>query len=397
MWPSIACAIVTTSVRPRLLFLTERYPPDLGGVASSSARISTALTSLGLDVDVVAWTRTLQPGVVSQTEGNPTVYRIGRFREWDNTMPHTLNLFDWLLTTRHYDAIWGHYLSPAGFLAVWYGRLKGIPATASIRGNDLDRDMFPPGDFARLLWTLQQAQCITAVTRDLAAKASVLTGRNDILCMRNAVDPQVFTPTPPPSGLREKLGIRPEEAVLGFAGELREKKGQPFLLEALRSVREHRPACLLIVGEVRPSELPRLLPLLGPGTLEHHRVLVTGQLQTPAEVNQHLQLCDVYLQPSLWDGMPNALLEAMAAQCGCIGSDAGGIPEIIESGVSGIIVPRWELHRLGDAVLEWLKADPGYRDRIRTTARDRMIANFGIDQERVQLQAVVNRLIPSSS
>jgi glycosyltransferase involved in cell wall biosynthesis len=114
-------------------------------------------------------------------------------------------------------------------------------------------------------------------------------------------------------------------------------------------------------------------------------------------VNRHLQLCDVYLQPSLWDGMPNALLEAMAAGCGCIGSDAGGIPEIIESGVNGTIVPRWELHRLGDAVLEWLSADPAYRDSVRAAARDRMIANFGFDRERVQLQAVVNRLIPSSS
>ena len=381
-------------MRPRLLFLTERYPPDLGGVASSSGRISTALASLGLDVDVVAWTRALPPGVVAQSEN---ITRMGRFREWDNTMPHTLNLFDWLLTTRRYDAIWGHYLSPAGFLAVWYGRMKNIPATVSIRGNDLDRDMFPPGDFARLLWTLQHAQCVTAVTRDLAAKASTLSGRDDILCVRNAVDPQVFTPGAPPPGLREKLGIRAEEAVLGFAGELREKKGQQFLLEALRSVREHRPACLLIVGEVRPSELPRLLALLGPSTLEDHRVLITGQLQMPAEVNQHLQLCDVYLQPSLWDGMPNALLEAMAAGCGCIGSDAGGITEIIESGVTGTIVPRWELHRLGGAVIEWLNADPALRNRTRAAARDRMIAHFGFDQERVQLQAVVNRLIPSSS
>ena len=78
-------------------------------------------------------------------------------------------------------------------------------------------------------------------------------------------------------------------------------------------------------------------------------------------MNAHLQACDVYLQPSLWDGMPNALLEAMAAGCGCIASDAGGIPEIITPGVDGIIVPRWQLHRLGEAVLEWLQADPKYR------------------------------------
>ena len=104
-------------------------------------------------------------------------------------------------------------------------------------------------------------------------------------------------------------------------------------------------ACLLIIGDVRPSEAPL-------GNLEEQRILITGQLKEPAEVNAHLQLCDVYLQPSLWDGMPNALLEAMAAGCGCIGSDAGGIPEIIVPGVNGILLPRWQLQRLGEAVPE---------------------------------------------
>ena len=66
-------------------------------------------------------------------------------------------------------------------------------------------------------------------------------------------------------------------------------------------------------------------------------------------MNRHLQLCDVFLQPSLWDGMPNALLEAMAAGCVCIASDAGGIPEIrFHSGSrSASIVPRWQLHPSG--------------------------------------------------
>ena len=62
------------------------------------------------------------------------------------------------------------------------------------------------------------------------------------------------------------------------------------------------------------------------------RVIVTGHLDLPEQVAEHLSLCDVYLQPSLWEGMPNALMEAMASGCGCIGSDAGGIPEVIEHG-----------------------------------------------------------------
>jgi glycosyltransferase involved in cell wall biosynthesis len=385
----------------RLIFIAERYPPDLGGVATSASRISRALAGIGLQVDVIAWTRNLQPGVVAQKESNPTIYRMGRFRALDSTLPHTMNLVDWLVSRNHYDAIWGHYLAPAGFLAAWIGRLKGIPSTVSIRGNDLDRDMFPPGDFARLLWTLHNTACITAVTRELAGKVTALCGREDVFCLRNAVDPEIFRPQAPDAELRVKLGIRPDEAVLGFAGELREKKGQQYLMQSLRTVREKRPACLLIIGEVRPSEMAKVMQWIGPGTLEENRVLVTGQLATPEEVNRHLQLCDVYLQPSLWDGMPNALLEAMAAGCGSIGSDAGGIPEIITPGVDGvvdgIIVPRWQLHRLGEAVLEWLDADPGHRAQVRHAARERVVRDFGFESERRQLQTVMERLMPSRS
>jgi glycosyltransferase involved in cell wall biosynthesis len=384
-------------VAQHILFLTERYPPDAGGVATSSSRISRALAALGADVDVVSWTRSLEAGQVAHEDGNPSAYRIGRFREWDATMPHTLNLLDWLQTTRRYDAVWGHYLSLAGFLAAWFGRLNGIPSVVSIRGNDLDRDVFPPGDFARAQWTLSHAGCVAAVTLELARKAAAVSGRRDILHLPNVVDSQAFAPGPPSRELRAAVGIRDGEAVLGFAGELREKKGLPHLLRALTTVREQRPACLLLIGDVRPSEMPRLAQHLGPGALEEHRVLITGQLAMPAEVNRHLHLCDVYLQPSLWDGMPNALLEAMAAGCGCIASDAGGIPEIVTPGVDGIIVPRWQLHRLGDAVLEWLDAAEADRERIRCEARRRAIAAFHPDREARALQALLEQLPASAS
>ena len=107
-------------------------------------------------------------------------------------------------------------------------------------------------------------------------------------------------------------------------------------------------------------------------------------------MNQHLQLCDVFLQPSLWDGMPNALLEAMAAGCGCIASDAGGIPEIITPGVDGVIVPRWQLHRLAEAILEWANASEAHRRGIREAARARVVEHFNFDRERLRLQSLLS-------
>jgi glycosyltransferase involved in cell wall biosynthesis len=124
---------------------------------------------------------------------------------------------------------------------------------------------------------------------------------------------------------------------------------------------------------------------------------ITGQLAGADDVNRHLHLCDVFLQPSLWDGMPNALLEAMSAGCGCIVSDAGGIPEMITPGVEGIVVPRWQLHRLGEAVLEWLNAPGEDRDRLRAAARERARKLFGRQQERQALEAIAGRIAQSSS
>ncbi|MBD2194347.1 MULTISPECIES: glycosyltransferase family 4 protein [Calothrix] len=395
----------------RLLFITERFAPDLGGLARSATRLVGTLSQLGIEVDVVTWSRYLQPGEVLPPENKEAkirVYRIGLYRHWDMTMPHTLNVLEWLHSASRYDAVWGHYLFPSGFLATWFAALVGLPSTVSARGNDIDREMFPPGDFARLQWTLQHAKVITAVSADMSRKIQLLSGRDDVLVLKNAVDTEIFSPqnnpTPSPSpqarrgeGItRESLGITPDEVILGFCGELREKKGQQFLLNALTTVRQVHPACLLIIGEVRPSQ-ESVLQLYKTNQPENaQRIIITGHLPNSEAVAEYLRLCDVYLQPSLWEGMPNALLEAMACGCGCIASDAGGIPEVITHGKDGFLLPRSQLHKLGEAVLEYLTLTDEQKNQISQAARDRILTEYSLAQEKLQLQTLIARLIPNS-
>lgn len=381
---------------PRLLFLSERFPPDLGGLATSAGRVSASLREMGVEVDVLTWSRFLQPGEV-KAEGN--LYRIGLYRHWDMTLLHTQNVLDWLHQTHAYDAVWGHYLFPAGFVAVWFARQQGLPVTVSVRGNDLDREMFPPGDFARLQWTLSHATVVTTVSQNLAHKVYHLSGRDDPLLLKNAVDTQIFTPATTAAdrqqvaALRRSLGIQVEETVLGFAGELREKKGQGFLLQALSAVRRQHPACLLIIGEVRPSQESVLQIYASQHPEDGLRVIVTGHLANPAQVARHLQLCDVYLQPSLWEGMPNALLEAMACGVGCIASDAGGIPEVLTHSETGFLIPRFQLQHLGDAILEWLALEESVRQTICQSARQHILTHYSLTQERACLQTLLRQLM----
>ncbi|YAF97342.1 MAG: glycosyltransferase [Nodularia sp. CChRGM 3473] len=384
----------------RILLITERFAPDLGGLATSATRLVTTLCQLGIEVDVLTWSRYLQPGEVLPPENlgaKYRVYRIGLYRHWDMTMPHTLNVLDWLQQLRGYDAIWGHYLFPSGFLAAWFAGLKKIPSTVSARGNDIDKEMFPPGDFARLQWTLQHAKVITAVSADMSRKIQLLSGRDDVLVLKNAVDTEVFALVKSGEITREQLGIAPDEVVLGFCGELREKKGQQFLLNALTTVRKQRPACLLIIGEVRTSQDSVLQVYKTQQPENAQRIIITGHLANAKIVAEYLRLCDVYLQPSLWEGMPNALLEAMACGCCCIASDAGGIPEVILHGENGFILPRSQLHKLGEAVLECMAMTSAQKNTIIQAARDRILTEYSITQEQQRLQTLIDRLIPNSA
>ena len=400
---------------PHLLLITERFPPDLGGVARSAARIAVALAELGADVDVLAWTKTLPAGELESLSWRPspergsalgaasaigrtTIHRLGLFANLDFSLQYTMNVLDWLHGQNPFAAVWGHYLSPAGFMAVVTAESHGIGSTVSARGNDVDRMMFPPGDFARLLWTLERASVITTVSRDLARKIDLLMGRDaKVEVVANAVDPDIFHPGSPDPSLRNELGIGAEESVLGFCGELRQKKGLPFLLRALSEVRRVRPACLLVIGDVRPREQASLATYAAEQPDCAARVIVTGRLEEPARVAEHLRLCDAFLQPSIWDGLPNAVLEAMASGLVVIASDAGGIPEAVEDRRSGFLLPRANLERLGEAVLEVLQLPPARRANIGAAARERVRSAFHPSNEAAALRQVLTRLVPSIS
>lgn len=383
--------------------LSERFAPDLGGVARSAARTAEAIAKLGWHVHVVAWTKTLPPGTLETSDSSDgavdvTVHRIGLFANWDYSLQHTTNVLNWLHEQFTFNAVWGHYLFPAGYMAVLFAKSCRLPSTVSARGNDVDRLMFPPGDFARLLWTVQQADVVSSVSQDLAAKIRVLAPEVDVEVLPNVVDATLFRPSiiADDSPLKEQLGIHQDEAVLGFCGELRHKKGLPFLLSALAEVRADRPACLLVIGVIRPRERAHLATFAAEHPEAAERILVTGHLDNPTDIVHRIQLCDVILQPSVWDGLPNSVLEAMACGQIVIASDAGGIPEAIDHGQDGFMIPIAHLGKLGTAVLDVLNMNDAKRRQIRTAARTSILERFQEAAEAARLKPLLEGLLSGS-
>ena len=192
--------------------------------------------------------------------------------------------------------------------------------------------------------------------------------------------------------VRERLGVRPGELVLGFCGELREKKGMSFLLAAFREIRQRREACLLVIGEVRPREQSKLTEFAVESPDAAARILVTEHLETAAEVASCLNVCDIVLQPSLWDGMPNSVLEAMACGRVVLGSDAGGMPEVIDHDATGFLVPRVQLGALGVAIEEVAGLSDSRRAEIGAAAAKHVRTHFNAEVEATALAEIVARL-----
>lgn len=275
-----------------------------------------------------------------------------------------------------YDAAHGFYLVRAGFLAAFCGRYLGLRTVVSARGNDLDRAVFDPAARAGVLRALDLCDVVTAVSHDLARKARALAPRARVEVVANGVDATLFRPLPADAGRRAELALE-GRAVVGFSGELRVKKGLVPLLDALGRLSETRALALLAVGGVRRDD-EGLLALL---RRRHPRLAVALlDWREPADLPALYALMDVFAHPSLRDGLPNALLEAMACARPVVAADAGGIPDVVAHGAQGLLVGPGDADAL-TAALSTLLDDQRRAAALGQAAREIVARDFTPERE----------------
>lgn len=368
-----------------MLLLTERFPPHPGGLARSSQRLALHASAFGSVVHVLVLRGEGATGSLSSVrEGEVWVHRVGLERGSADAGQHAARVLLWLHEREGFDLLHGQYASTAGFLAAYQACTLGIASYVSLRGNDLDRDVYDPTRFAQLDWALRHAHAVGGVSRNLAQHAGCLSGRDDVRYTPNSVDSELFHPCVPDTALRASLGLG-GGPVLGFAGELRHKKGFQFLIDAFRSLADMRVQ-LLLVGAIRPEERKALDQLLveEPDLAGHIRVC--PYVQDPAELAKIYSLIDLAVCPSLWEGMPNFVLEAMACGRPVLASDAGGIPDVMAHGETGWLISRHRLHRLGEAIRELLELSPEERAATGARAREHVRQEFPPERERDDLR-----------
>lgn len=361
----------------RIALLSEKYTPDLGGLAISTERLARLLTSAGHTVRVFAPTSNL-PASEKRTlpSSGVSVTRFGAHKRVDDT------LVDWfeLIVAEHsnapFDILQAYFLPQAGFVAAYAGKYLGVPSVVSIRGNDIERAAFDPAKFSHVMYALQNASAVTTNASELAKKAKAFLDR-EITLIPNGIDTNLFRPMTKNQSLKQALGLG-DMPIIGFVGELREKKGLTTLLSGYTKICKIRPCALLIVGEVREGEDRKAFEEFRNANPQL-QIVVTGPIPHK-DMPAYYSLMDVFVHPSLRDGLPNALLEAMACGKAVVATPAGGTLDVVQDGVDGKLIPVGSADALA-ATIEELISDAAQRVRFENAAQ-KMVTKKGFTPER---------------
>jgi len=186
--------------------------------------------------------------------------------------------------------------------------------------------------------------------------------------INNGIDIEKFN-----SRIKSNLNIG-EGPVIGIIARLSDVKGHEFLIRAFKLVLNNYPqAKLLIVGEGKMKV--RLVKLVEDLGIDKNVVFIPGISDT----REALSVMDVFVMPSLQEGLGLALMEAMSMGLAVIGSDVGGIKTLIQDKQNGFLVKPADHQALAQALIVLL-ADAGKREALGLKARKFISLNFSQDK-----------------
>lgn len=190
-----------------------------------------------------------------------------------------------------------------------------------------------------------------------------------------------------PQGDRDHLGL-PQGPLVLSVGQLAEVKGHRDLVEAWPSVRSrHADAHLVFLGDG---------PLRERLAMQAERLGVASSVHLPgfrASVAACLAASDLLALASLSEGMPNAVLEAMAVGRAVVATRVGGVPDVVVDGETGLLVPPGDPAALARAIADLL-SDASRRAAMGAAARRRVEALFSVEAVRVATEAVYGEIAP---
>ncbi|MCK5255586.1 MAG: glycosyltransferase [Deltaproteobacteria bacterium] len=288
-----------------------------------------------------------------------------RFLGWLSSIIALIRLFPYLIRIR--PTIIHSFLFRANILARIAGYLTGVPIViSSVRVMGGEKKYF---HYVEMITSFMVDHYVTvseSVKRYIIDKSKISAEKISVIYNGVNIKSQDDSHK---QNVRMPFKIEDEDRILMTVGRLHEQKGHYYLVQAVSRVQKEFPKVkLLVTGEgEEENNLKKLVKSLD----LMNEVIFAG---LSSDMERILPMAELFILPSLWEGLPNALLEAMAAGKPVVATKVGGIPEIVVHGETGMLIPPGDTDALTAAILDLLQnrlkaKDMGEAGRIRAGKR----------------------------
>lgn len=350
--------------------------PTYGGSGIVATELAMALAARGDEVHVISYAL---PSRLSLLNSRIFFHEVvtPTYPLFENFPPYSLALTTKMVeVARHapLDVLHVHYAIPNAVSAVLAREIMAphpLPVVTTLHGTDVTLVGNDPNYLETTRWGIMKSDAVTAVSESLRRTTVEQLGvRNEIHVIPNFIDPARFEAVRRLPGARR--WAKPGERLLVHISNFRPVKRVLDVIAVFERVQKKVPARLLMVGD-------------GPDRgkveqycREHHicgAITFIGSLPLVEEV---LVGADLFILPSESESFGLAALEAMACEVPVISSDAGGLPEVVDDGVTGFLRPVGDVEGMTAAALRLL-GDEDLRRQFGEAARRQAVERFSQD------------------
>jgi glycosyltransferase involved in cell wall biosynthesis len=187
--------------------------------------------------------------------------------------------------------------------------------------------------------------------------------------------------------IRAELGLAGDAGVIVTVGRQEFQKGQTYLVRAFEALAESRPSAVLLLIGPEGTQSARIDAAIDASRFRH-RIKTLGHRDDVADV---LAAADVFVLPSLYEGFPGAVIEAMALGLPVVASNMPTLREVVDDGGSGVLVPPREPDRLADAIGQVID-DAELAETTGQRGRERFLSRLTADQSHRRMIELYERL-----
>jgi len=346
----------------RVLIFSTAYYPMVGGAEVAIKEITDRLPDWRFDLV----TARIKPGLADTEQfGNVTIHRTGFGKPLDKYLLPIFGVWRALgiAPARDIPIVWPMMASFGGFAALIYTWLR--PRTKMLltlqEGDPPAYILKRVGAFKPLfLGIFKRANAIQAISKFLANWGKDMGFKGQPVVIPNGVNILHFSKQINPEdrrALRTQFGFNDQDIVLVTASRLVLKNGTDDIIKSLKNLPENYKALIIGDGDDR-----KMLDELTSQNQLNNRVVFLGQ-KSHAELPSLIQSADIFIRPSLSEGLGNSFLEAMAAGLPIIGTPVGGIPDFLVDGETGVFCEPRNPQSIAQAARR-IQTEPGLREKL---------------------------------